>query len=676
MNPSLTKSQAKHRLSKLRELVDHHRYQYHVLNRREISEAALDSLKHELQVLEERWPDLITPDSPSQRVAGQPLPQFNRVTHAARMWSLSDVFSAEELQAWDARWRKLRPRATTDYLVDLKLDGLAISLTYERGLLVVGATRGDGQVGEDVTANLKTIEAIPLRLRTDQLPAAVRRQVETGQVIIRGEAVMLKKDFEALNRRQAKQEKAAFANPRNVAAGSIRQLDPTITASRKLDFYAWELVTDLDQTTLWEAYQWLTGMGMKVNPKAEVVDSLKGVAACHARINAQRESLPFWVDGVVVKLNQRRLANELGFVGKTPRAATAFKFSAEQATTVVENIVVQVGRTGALTPVAHLRPVQVAGTTVARATLHNADEIQRLDVRLGDTVIIQKAGDIIPEVVQVLPDLRPAQAKAWRRPKHCPVCRTPVKRADGEVITYCPNRNCPARQREGLYHLVSKKALDIEGLGPSTVDVLIEEGLVKEPADFFRLKPEQLVGLPLFAEKKSDKLVQAIQAARRQPLERFLFALGIRHVGEETARDLAHEFQTIQRLLSVEVETIARVQNVGEVVATSIVKFFQNAAHRRQVENLLKVIKLEAVTAVTGGPLRGKSVVVTGTLRSLSREEAEDAIRTAGGKAVQSVSKKTNYVVVGAEPGSKAAKAKQLGVPSLNEQQFLKLLKP
>lgn len=675
MNATLTKAQAKQRLVKLRELIDHHRYQYHVLNRQEISEAALDSLKHELQILEEKFPDLITPDSPSQRVAGQPLPQFRKIAHPVRMWSLTDVFSAEELKAWDERWRKLRPGKNSDYLVDLKLDGLAISLTYDRGVLTFGATRGNGEIGEDVTANVRTIDAIPLRLRTSGLPNAVRRQVENGRVIIRGEAVMLKKDFESLNRHQAKLDKAAYANPRNVAAGSIRQLDPTITASRKLDFYAWELVTDLGQQSLGEAYQQLRDLGIKVNPESRVCKTLGELSEFYQQIERRRDRLPFWIDGVVVKVNDRKLAEELGVVGKTPRASTAFKFSAEQATTVVENIVVQVGRTGALTPVAHLRPVQVAGTTVARATLHNADEIARLDVRTGDTVIIEKAGDIIPDVKQVLKDLRPSNSKAWTMPKQCPVCRTAVRRADGEVITYCPNTTCPARHRENLYHFVSKKALDITGLGPSTVDVLMEEGLVTQPADFFTLRPEQLDGLPLFAEKKSENLVRGIQVAHRQPLDRFIYALGIRHVGEETARDLAKEFGTIQRLMSAEAGTIARVQNVGLVVAESVAGFFRNTAQRRQVENLLKVIKLDAVKAFSGGPLQGKSVVVTGSLEKLSREEAEEAIRAAGGKAVGSVSAKTSYVVVGAEPGSKADKAKQIGVPILNETQFLKLIK-
>lgn len=671
----MTKAEAKPRLAKLRQAIDQYRYQYHVLNKLDISEAALDSLKHELAQLEEQYPDLITPDSPSQRVAGKPLPGFRKVQHRTRMVSLADVFGAEELQQWDERWRKLQTTATSEYLVDLKLDGLAMSLVYDRGLLSGAATRGDGQVGEDVTNNIKTLEAVPLRLRTDELATGARRTVEQGRVEIRGEVVMHKKDFEALNRRQAKAGQPTYANPRNVSAGSIRQLDPAITASRKLHFYAWELVTDLGQTTLAASYDLLKSMGLPVNPKATVCASLEEVQKFHQQIHRERESLPFWIDGVVVKLNNRALYERLGLIGKTPRAAVAWKFSAEQATTVVEDIVVQVGRTGALTPVAHLKPVQVAGTTVARATLHNADEINRLGLRIGDTVIIQKAGDIIPEVMEVLTKLRPKNAKLWHMQKHCPVCGQAVSRKPGEAIIYCPNRNCPARQREHLYHFVSRRAMDIDGLGPSTIDTLVEEGLVHESADFYSLKPEQLIGLPLFAEKKSENLIAAIQARRKVSLDRFIFALGIRHVGEETARALAQHFGSLQKLMTASADTLLAVPDIGQVVAESIAEYFSDRQHRAAVERLAKVVASTKIAGPTGGPLKGKTAVVTGTLKSMSREEAEEAIRGAGGKAVSSVSQKTSYVVVGADPGSKADKAKQLQVPRLTESEFLRLVK-
>ena len=674
MKQSLTKVQAKARLAQLRTAIDDYRYQYHVLDRQPISEAALDSLKHELSQLEEQYPDLITPDSPSQRVAGKPLPQFSKVTHQQRMMSLADVFSFDELSAWDQRWRKLRPKAKTEYVIDLKLDGLALSLIYDRGVFVQGATRGDGFVGEDVTQNVRTIEAIPLRLKTDNVPPAVRRQVETGRVEVRGEAVMLIKDFENLNRQQAKKNLPTYANPRNVTAGSIRQLDANVTASRRLHFYAWELVTDLGQASLSQAYDWLKGMGLTINPKARVCQTLAEVETVHDQIHDQRQKLPFWIDGMVVKLNDRQLYQDLGFVGKTPRAAVAWKYSAEQATTVVEAIVVQVGRTGAMTPVAHLRPVQVAGTTVSRATLHNADEIKRLGVRVGDTVIIQKAGDIIPEVVEVLLKLRPSGTKEWTMVTTCPVCHKPVSRKAGEAIHYCTNRHCPARQREHLYHFVSRQALDIAGLGPSTIDTLVDENLVHQPADFFKLKTTQLVGLPLFAEKKSEKLVAAIAESRRVSLDRFIYALGIRHVGQETARTLAQQFGSLESLMKSSKETLSKTPDVGEVVAASIAEYFSDQVHRRNVLELHKLIDLQSVPKTTGGPLAGKTLVVTGTLSSLSREEAEEKIRAAGGHSASSVSAKTAYVVVGENPGSKADKAEKLKVKILSEKEFLRLI--
>ncbi len=673
MTSAISKSQAKLRLAKLRQTIDEYRYTVHVLNRSDISEAALDSLKHELSQLENQYPDLITPDSPSQRVAGQALPGFRKVRHGTRMVSLADVFTAEELTQWDQRWRKLRPGVKTEYLADLKLDGLAISLVYRAGVLEQAATRGDGQVGEDVTANMKTIEAIPLRLRSKDLTPA-QQKVSRGRVEVRGEVVMLKKDFEALNRRQVAAKQPVYANPRNVSAGTIRQLDPRMTASRKLHFYAWELVTDFGQTSLAESYDLIRTLGLPVNPQARVSQTLEAVTAWRDQIIQKREALPFWVDGIVVKLNNRQLYDELGLIGKTPRAAVAWKFSAEQVTTVIEDILVQVGRTGAITPVAHLRPVQVAGTTVARATLHNADEIARLDVRTGDTVIIQKAGDIIPEVIQVITKLRPKNSTAWHMPKHCPVCHHRLERQPTEVIWYCPNRACPARQREHLYHFASRRAFDIEGLGPSSIDTLVDENLVHEPADFFRLRVEQLVGLPLFAEKKAANLVKAIDHRRTIGLDRFIFALGIRHVGEETARVLAQHFGTLEKLISASAEQLASLPDIGSVVAQSIAAYF---ADRRHKEAALRLRKFVTPTVIqqTGGPLRGVSVVVTGTLKSMSREEAEEAIRRAGGKAAQSVSSKTGYVIIGADPGSKAERARQLGVRILDEAGFTKILK-
>lgn len=667
-------SAATARLKKLRSTIDQYRYEFHVLNAPTISEAALDSLKHELAQIEAKYPELITPDSPSQRVAGAPLPGFTKVRHTQRMMSLADVFSFAELEDWDARWQKLRPTATTDYLIDLKLDGLAMSLIYDRGRFVQAATRGDGQVGEDVTANVRTMESVPLSLRTDELTGPIKKLVVGGRVEIRGEVVMLKKDFADLNKRQAKAGLPLYANPRNVSAGSIRQLDPSMTASRQLTFFAWEMMTDLGQTTLSAAYMLLKQLGLKTNPRARVCKDLTAIHTTYDSVFKEREALPFLIDGTVVKLNDLKLNRDLGFVGKTPRAAVAWKFAAEQVTTIVEDIVVQVGRTGAITPVAHLQPVAVAGTTVARATLHNADEVARLDVRVGDTVIIQKAGDIIPDVVEVITRLRPTSSRPWTMPKICPVCGRSLKQAAGEVITYCTNQSCPARQRENLYHFVSKKAFDITGLGPSTVDVLIEENLVHEPADFFRLKPGQLIGLPLFAELKAAKLVASIAAARRATLPRFIFALGIRHVGEQTAIDLAQHFHTIDALKTADVVTIAAVPNVGGVVAASLAEWFADPTHRPQLQRLLKFVTIAKMSTSRAGRLSGKSFVVTGSLSKLSREEAHAAIRVLGGSVSSSVSKKTSYVVVGEAPGSKADKARELGVTVLSEREFAKLI--
>lgn len=662
------------RAAKLRAEIEHHRYLYHVLDRQEISDAALDSLKHELDALERDYPPLRTPDSPTQRIGGEPLSSLVKVRHAVRMVSLEDVFSFEELEQWQARWRKAAAGATSGYLVDLKLDGLAISLVYERGLLIRGATRGDGRTGEDVTHSIRTIESVPLRLSVDRLPPPIAKLVNNGTVEIRGEVVMLKRHFETLNAEQRALGNPEFANPRNVAAGSIRQLDPALAAARRLDFFAWELVTDLGQTSWSESYQRLKELGLKSNPSVRVCPTLAEVQRTYDETLSTRDRLDFWIDGLVVKVNDRKLYQRLGIVGKAPRAAVAYKFPAEQVTTVVESIQLQVGRTGAITPVAHLRPVKVAGTTVSRATLHNAEEIERLDVRVGDTVILQKAGDIIPDVVQVLPKLRPTGSKPFRMATVCPVCGSKLRQDQGGVIWYCANSHCPARQREGLYHFASKKALDIEGLGPSTVDVLVDEGLVKTPADFFKLRPDQLIGLPSFAEKKSDKLVQAIQAVRRVPLDRFIYALGIRHVGEQTAIDLANHFRTIDRLSSAAPADFELVPNIGAVVAKSLADYFKQAGSRREIERLRGAMTVVPPPSAISSKLAGQTVVVTGTLATMSREQAHAKVRAAGGTVGSAVSRGTSLVVVGDKPGSKLKTAEKLGVAVVDEAAFRRMV--
>lgn len=662
------------RAEKLRQEIERHRYLYHVLDRQEISDAAVDSLKHELSQIEAEHPDLITSDSPTQRVGGEPIPELRSVRHQERMLSLNDVFSFDELMGWEQRWRKLSPRSATEYLVDLKLDGLAISLVYDRGSLALGATRGDGTTGEDVTHNVRTVESVPLRLRIEELKASERRIVEAGRVEIRGEIVMLKKDFERLNKEQARRGLPAFANPRNVAAGSVRQLDPKLAAQRRLTFYAWELVTDLGQRTIAQSYDLMKLLGIKVNPRHVTCSSIEEARSFHGRVERDRESLPFLVDGIVVKINDRRLYDRLGVSGKSPRAAAAYKFPAEQATSIVDDIRVQVGRTGALTPVANFRPVQLAGTTVCRATLHNAGEIDRLGVRIGDTVIIQKAGDIIPDVVGVLKNLRPRHARAFRMPDRCPVCRSVTHREKDGAITYCSNPHCPARERESLYHFASKRALDIDGLGPNTIDVLVDEGIVREPADFFALKAENLSGLPLFAEKKAENLVRSIRAVRKIPLSRFIFGLGILHVGEQTAIDLANHFRTMTALRNASLEDLRSVPNIGDVVAKSIVRYFELSRNTQRLGRLLSYLTILPPPKPKSAKLSGKVVVVTGSLERISREEAHARIRAAGGTVGTSITEASSYLVVGEKPGSKLRDAELKGIPVISEDEFLRMV--
>ncbi len=672
---TMTKSAAAARVEKLRRLIRRYSYEYHVLDAPTVPDAVWDSLKRELADLERRYPELIVPDSPTQRVSGTPLEKFEKVQHAVPMLSLNDAFTAEDVHAWEERTKKLLGTAAPlDYFAEVKMDGLAISLVYEGGTLVRGATRGDGRVGEDVTHNLKTIESIPLVLQIERLPqrlrSAARRRVE-----IRGEVYMPRAAFEALNRAQKKSTAQVFANPRNAAAGSIRQLDPRITASRKLDFFAYDLIADLGHATHEEHHERARTLGVKTNRLSKRCNGLAAVFRFHADVAKLRPTLPYQIDGIVVNINDDRTFAKLGVVGKAPRAALAYKFPAEQATTRVQDIRVQVGRTGALTPVAVLEPVSVAGTTVARATLHNADEIERLGVRIGDTVVLQKAGDIIPDVVRVLTDLRTGKERRFRMPQRCPVCNHSVSRKKGEVIHYCSNERCPARHHESLYHFVSKHALDIDGLGPKIIDQLVGEGIVKEPADLFRLRSHDLEPLDLFAEKKAAKVVAAIAARRNVPLPRFLYALGIRHVGEETALDLAAHFGTLGRIMDAGKDEIEAVADIGSVVAESIVGFFSRAENRRMIRNLRAAgVLVEYEQKITKTKLAGKTFVVTGTLASMTRDEAQRRIRQAGGNVASSVSTKTSYVVAGSEPGSKLAKAERLGIPVLDEQQFLAML--
>lgn len=665
---------AQQRIEQLRREINHHRYLYHVLDRQEISDAALDSLKHELQELEQQHPELITSDSPTQRVGGAPLPQFKKVTHSKPMLSLFDSFSETEMEEWEERNRKLlHTSKQIEYYAEIKMDGLAVSLIYKNGVLVEGSTRGDGKIGEDVTHNLRTIEAIPLRLRFDDLTPA-QRKIAEKEVEIRGEAFMTKDVLDDLNREQKKNNQPLFANPRNAAAGSIRQLDPKKTAKRRLSFYAYDLVTDLGQKTHDESHALAEKLGVPTNTHNKICHSLKDVFAYHTDVGKRRAKLPYWTDGVVVNINDIATFKKLGIVGKAPRAAMAYKYPAEQATTIVEDIIIQVGRTGVITPVAVLNPVLVAGTTVSRATLHNQDEIDRLDVRVGDTVVIQKAGDIIPDIVQVLKNLRPAKAKKYTIPDRDPVSGGRIVRKAGEAHHYLADRNAAALRREQLIHFVSKPAFDIDGLGDQIVDQLMQAGLVRQPADIFKLTSEQMLTLPGFAERKADKLVAAIRKARRVTLPRFLIALGIRHVGEETAIALASRYGRLKPLLQATHEELEKINDVGGVVADSIVAYFGDAHNQKVIEDLLAAGVTIESQAAAKQTLAGKTYVLTGTLTSMTRDEAKEKIRALGGDVSSSVSKQTTAVIAGGDPGSKYDKAKSLGVTILDEKTFSQLI--
>lgn len=690
----MTHQEAAERIAKLRQEIDKYRYQYHVLNKLEISEAALDALKHELYELESQFPDLITSDSPTQRVAGEAAKGFKKVTHAVRMLSLEDVFSAEEAEDWLQRIQKLEPKCLDRGLyAEIKMDGLACSLVYEDGQLVLGATRGDGTVGEDVTRNVKTIESIPLSLRVPaerEISSFLKKHGEhldvkkmerwlnkpSGRLEVRGEVYMKRSDFNRLNKELKKRQEAELANPRNGAAGGLRQLDAKIAAKRRLSFMPWQVVGDLGLELQSQEDDFLNLIGFPVNEHNRLCRDLKEAEKTLEHMGKVRDKLDYQIDGMVLSVNDNRLLQRLGVVGKTPRGSVAWKFQAEQGTTVVREIKVSVGRTGVLTPVAVMDPVQLAGTTVTHATLHNEDEIRRLGLKIGDTVIVEKAGDVIPKIVQVLPGLRTGKEKSFHMPGTCPICGSEVKRKAGEVAVVCTNARCFAQELARLRHFVSKQALDIRGLGEKIVEIFIQEGLVSEPADLFRLAPGDLGGLEGFGEVSSNKLVKEIQAHRQVSLERFIYALGIRHVGFETAVLLARRFKSLDNIRRATPEQLAEIDGIGEVMAESIVAYFKDKDEAKRLDTLLTLLDVGRGTSdERRGPLTGTSWVFTGSLESMSRDEAKDKVRQLGADVSESVSKKTTYVVVGDDPGSKADKARKLGVEILSEQEFLNKIK-
>jgi DNA ligase (NAD+) len=671
----MNKKQAADRIVKLRELINDYRYHYHVLDESIMSEAAADSLKHELSQLEEDYPDLVTSDSPTQRVAGAPLPGFTQLEHSSRMLSLNDAFNRGEVEAWRDRIVKLLPDATKlEYFADIKMDGLACALVYQDGLLVRGITRGDGFVGEDVTSNVRTIDSVPLRLRHDKKTAAFM----TGRTEIRGEIVMYKDEFARLNEQQAAAGKKLFANPRNTAAGTIRQLDPKLVASRPLHFQAYDLLRDDpgDVPTYSFAYEALRGMGFLANQQAAVLKSIDEVMKFSDEWDSKRHDLKFNTDGLVVKVNDRETYRRLGVVGKAPRAAVAIKYAAEQATTKVKDIFVSIGRTGAATPVAMLEAVVVAGSTVQMATLHNESEVARKDIRIGDTIIVHKAGDIIPEVVEPLVKLRDGTEKPFVMPTRCPECNTKlVKYKAEDAIWRCPNEACPSRSWKRIEHFASKPALDIEGLGEKNVIALLDAKLVKDQADIYILKTEEVIELDRFAEVSANKLVAAIQAKKQPPLSRFIYGLGIRQVGAQTAIDLANHFRELDKLAAATIDELSEIEGIGEVVAESIVEWFSEPRNRQLLQKFHKFGVEPVPVKKVGGKLSGRRFAVTGSLDSMGREEAGEKIRALGGTFQSSVGKDTDILVVGNNVGaSKLAKAAKLGTKQINEAEFLKML--
>lgn len=667
-NKDMDKKQAKERIEKLKKEIWKHSYKYHVLDESDISDAAFDTLKNELEELELKFPDLITPDSPTQRVSGKPLKKFEKFHHSHPMLSFFDAFSHEEMIDWYERNDKIvKNFSKHGYYCELKIDGLAIELVFENGVLKTGATRGDGEIGEDVTNNLKTVASIPLRL-FGKYPKTL---------VVRGEVFLSKEEFGRINKELEKRGEKTYANPRNLAAGSIRQLDPKITVSRRLDSFAYAVETDLGQKMHEEEHKILKEFGFKINPHNKFCKDLQEVEKFRNYWVEHREKLDYEIDGIVVIVNNNKTFADLGIVGKGPRAAIAYKFSPKEATTIVEDVIWQVGRTGALTPVAVLKPVEVGGVTISHATLHNFDEIQRLGVKIGDTIIVGRAGDVIPDIKQVLKHLRTGKEREIRVPSKCPICGSKVLKIGDEVAYKCSDKNCGAILREKIYHFVSKNAFDIVGVGPKIVDRFLDEGLIKDAADLFFLKEQDIQHLERFAEKSASNIINSIQSRKEIKLDRFLFGLGIPQVGEETAFDLAKYLGSLEKIKNTSIEELERIQNIGPKVAESIYKWFREKKSLGFLQKLkrtgIKIIK-ERKRKINP-KIKDKTFVFTGALETITRERAQEIVRELGGDASSSVSKDTDFVVAGSEPGSKYDQAQKIGVKTINEKEFLKMIK-
>lgn len=652
------------RYKKLKETIERHSYLYHTLDKPEISDTAYDSLLTELSILEEKYPSLKNTKTPTERVGGEILKEFKKVNHEVRQWSYDDVFDFEELKKWEEKIKNFIRKESLEnekleYCCELKIDGLKIVLTYENGSFIRGATRGDGLIGEDVTLNVKTIESIPLSIS------------DKNKIVVSGEAWISKKTLEKINKERKKQGEPLYANTRNLSAGSLRQLDPKMTRERNLDSFIYDIdfLENKEVKTQEEELLTLKKLGFKINENFKIFEKIEDIEKFYQNWVKKRNSLDYELDGIVIKINSRKIQNALGFTAKSPRWGVAYKFPAEQVTTVVEDIVLQVGRTGVLTPVAHLRPVLVAGSTVSRATLHNEDEIKRLDVRIGDTVILQKAGDVIPDIVSVLKDLRTGKEKEFVWPKKVLQCGGDgsIERVPGQSAWRCVYKNSFEQQKRKFHHFVSKSALNIDKVGPKIVDIFLEEGLVSEYSDLFSLKKGDLLSLPRFGEKSVDNILLSIEKSKNTTLQKLLVGLSIPQVGEDTARDLAIKFKDVDSLISARYEDLEKMNGIGPIIAKSVTDFFADKENKKILKNLLKYLIIEKVKEAKSNKLKGKTFVVTGTLKSFSRDEVKEKIRELGGSVSESVSKETSYVIVGENPGSKYEKAQELGVPILGE---------
>jgi DNA ligase (NAD+) len=667
----MNQDQAQKRIDKLRQEINFHNYRYYALDEPVVSDAEYDRLLRELENLEKDFPDLISPDSPTQRVGAPPLEKFEEVRHSLPMLSLANAFEEAEVQEFDARVRRfLKTDQDVEYCAELKMDGVAVELVYENGRFLIGSTRGDGFVGENVTRNLKTIRTIPLRLI---VPAG---EPPPERLEVRGEVFLPAKPFEEFNRQRAKAGEPPFANPRNAAAGSLRQLDSAVTRRRPLDFFCYGVgqLSGPSFETHWDVLDALGRWGFKVNPRRQRCRRIAEAVEFYRRMDEQREKLPYEIDGVVIKVNSLRLQETLGTIARSPRWAIAFKFKPKRVATRIRDIIVQVGRTGALTPTAVMDPVRVGGVEVSRATLHNQDEIDRKDVRIGDTVVIQRAGDVIPEVVEVVRERRTGQERKFRIPDRCPVCGSDVDKPEGEAVARCTGIACPAQIKETIIHFASREAMNIEGLGDRIIDQMVERGLIKDYADLYALTREDLLGLERMGPKLAANIQSAVDRSRKTTLDRLIYALGIRQVGESLAKLLAREFGGVEELSHASAERLESIPGVGPQKAASIYKFFQQRSNQKVLQKLReRGIEYSAPPPALKGKWENRVFVFTGALKTLSRGEAEARVEALGGKAASAVSKKTDYVVVGEDPGSKYEKARALGIKIFTEEEFLKL---